>query len=225
MRKKTDYSSYSKKELQAMVKEKMKAVNMSVEGIRKEEERDAIESSFLSSKLTAFREITGTKSVKKVATGNVSRFSKKKLIDIINLQDAYLSNPWSTAKGRKEIFEKQYRTLNEREKKVSRRQLKNFRLLMSKQSDTLNEMRENGYLDSEQVLDISKKYNSEEIVEASSEIMDVIGNDIHKIKTEDFPDFIKGWIDGMKKDDGLFSGKEYFDSFIKDAKARTKFSF
>ena len=222
MRKKTDYSSYSKKELQAMVKKKMKAVNKSVEGIRKEEERSAIESSFLSSKLTAFRQITGTKSVKRVATGNVSRFSKKKLIDIINLQDAYLSNPWSTAKGRKEIFERQYRALNAGEMKISRKQLQNFRSLMGKRGDVIDEMRESGYLDSEQLLNISKTYNAENIINASDEIVEVIGNDIYKINSGDFPDFVKGWIKGMK--DPLFSGKEYFDSFIDEMKSRTKFS-
>lgn len=223
MAKKTDYSSYSKKELQALVKKKMKAVNKSVERIRKEEERAVIESSFLSSKLTAFRQITGTKSVKRVATGNVSRFSKKKLIDIINLQDAYLSNPWSTVKGRKEIFERQYRTLNAGEMKISRKQLQNFRYLMGKRGDVIDEMRENGYLDSEQLLNISKTYNAENIISASDEIVDVLGNDIHKISSGDFPDFVKGWIKGMK--DPLFSGKEYFNSFVEEAKARTKFSF
>lgn len=68
-------------------------------------------SGFLKTQYEKFRILTNTKSKKRLATGNLSRMNKKKLADMIEHQNQFLSSKWSTKQGRLEAMEKARNTL------------------------------------------------------------------------------------------------------------------
>lgn len=222
MAKQVDLSSLTKKQLQEYIRKEMKKVNRSIALLQRETETNMSESAFLKQSLNQFRTATKTKSKRKVATGNLSRFSKKQLIDLANLQRQYLSNPRSTAKGRKAIFEKQFATLQKSQPEITRKQLKNFQKVMAEKSEAISTIISARYLGSEQLIEISKKYTAEEIVDFSDKMMSSLGSDkIGKIPDANFNDFVQ---EGLARKISADDMSDYYDSFLKRIKP-TKFSF
>ena len=96
----------NRKELIAIAKYNNKLINESIDALRGWDEDETI--NYINEKKQMFADITGTKNKRKVATGNLSKYNKKKLKLIINKQKLYLNSKWSSPEGREEIFEKQY---------------------------------------------------------------------------------------------------------------------
>lgn len=65
---------------------------------------------FLDEQREKFRELTHTKSVKKFATGNLSRMNRKQLTDILEQQKKFLKSAYSQRSTRKAILEKKVAT-------------------------------------------------------------------------------------------------------------------
>lgn len=220
-----DYSKYTKKQLQNLVRTQMKKVNKSISLLEKEAAQQDISSQLLKETVTAFRKATGTKSKRKIATGNLSRFSKKRLIDIANLQRSYLENPRSTQKGRKAIFEKQYQTLKKTNPELTKKQLRNFQKVMATRSESIEILKESKYLDSEQILEMSKRYEVGELVDATDDmIKNLSQKQIESIPDDAFADFIKGWL--HNKSTNFYSNMdEYYSDFKAERSKKVTFTF
>lgn len=224
-RKTINYSDYSKKDLQNLIRKDMKKINRSVDLLKKDVERDLAGTDFLENTLSQFRTATKTKSKDKIATGNLSRFSKKQLIDIANLQQSYLQNPRSTKKGRKAIFEKQYATLKKSDQSLTRNQLRNFQQLMAKQTDLLHDIASSRKLDSEQLIEISKAFSADQVVKFSDNMMNNLGYEkINKIPSFYFSLFMRRGMEESQKNDS-FDINEYYSKFMDDYSNPTTFSF
>ena len=224
-RKTINYSDYSKKDLQNLIRKDMKKINRSVDLLRRDAGRDLAGTDFLETTLSQFRTATKTKSENKIATGNLSKFSKKQLIDIANLQQSYLRNKRSTQKGRKEIFEKQYAKLKKDDEDLTRKQLRNFQKLMAKQTDLLHDIASSRKLDSEQLMDISKTFSADQVVKFSDIMMDKLGYEkINKIPSFYFSLFMRRGMEASQKNDS-FDINEYYSKFMDDYSNPTTFSF
>ena len=231
MAKQVDLSTMTKKELVEYARKEMKKVNRSIAIIYKDMEKYDYDSDFLKTSLNSFRDATKTKSRKFVSSGSLNRLKKKELKDLINLERSYLNNARSTQKGRKAIFDKQYETMHKNQPNLTKTQLRKFQSLMSKRSESIATMVSAKYLGSEQVVEITKKYKVEDIIDFSNTMLEKLNVKdperkghmlIEKIPDAYFDEFIRRGIDNGVTEDNMM---DYFNKFVETTKKRPKFSF
>ena len=188
----------NKKELMNIARYNTNLINESIKALK---EWDASQTTdYIEEKTAMFAQLTNTKNVRKIATGNLSKFNKKKLKLLITRQKQYLGSKWSSVEGRKEIFEKSYKTLLNTHPDLTRQQLKNFQQLMSDLPQIGNELKEQNYLPSNQLIEIAKNYNSADIVQAFSEMKDDLTNkEITSIGRGNYKDFVDKYLNAKQK--------------------------
>ena len=183
----------NRKELIAIAKYNTKLINESMDALKGWNEDETID--YINEKKQMFADITGTKNKIKVASGNLSKYNKKKLKLIINKQKLYLNSKWSSPEGREEIFEKQYQTLKNTYMGLTRENVKNFQKFMAERTEYVTEI-ENQFLPSSNLMDLTRYYQAGEIVKAISDLhsgfdADTIDKEIGK---NNFKNFIAGYI-------------------------------
>ena len=77
-------------------------INIRASDIKREVEETGTPSEFLSNQQNIFKALTNTVSRNKISTGNLSKFNKTRLNDILEQQRLFLNSKWSTAEGREE---------------------------------------------------------------------------------------------------------------------------
>lgn len=192
----------NKKELINIARYNTNLINESVKALK---EWDASQTThYIEEKTAMFSQLTNTKNVRKIATGNLSKFNKRKLKLLITRQNQYLGSKWSSPEGREEIFEKSYKTLLNTHSDLTREQLKNFQRLMTDLPQIGNELKEQNYLPSNQLIEIAKNYDSADIVQAFSEMKDNLTNkEITSIGRGNYKDFVDKYLNTKQKDNNI----------------------
>ena len=183
----------NRKELMNIARYNTNLINESIKALK---EWDASETTdYIDEKTEMFAQLTNTKNVRKIATGNLSKFNKKKLKLLITRQKQYLGSKWSSPEGREEIFEKQYQTLKNTYKGLTRENVKNFQQFMAERTDYVTEI-QNQFLPSSNLMDLTRYYQSGEIVKAISDLHSVLDADTidEEIGANNFKNFISGYI-------------------------------
>lgn len=148
------WSGPSRAQLISEIRENFREINTRASEIRSEVEETGIRSEFLSNQQNIFRALTNTASKVKFSTGNLSRFNKTRLSDILAQQQLFLSSRWSTTEGRAEIRQKQFETFQQRVPGITEEEFENIRTFFSHGNRLYSELVESGLLTSDQVVDI-----------------------------------------------------------------------
>ena len=188
----------NRKELIHVARYNTKFINERIKTLKEWDESQTID--YIEEKTAMFAQLTNTKNIRKIATGNLSKFNKKKLKLLITRQKQFLGSKWSSVEGRKEIFEKSYKTLVNTNPNLTRGQLKNFQQLMADMPQIGTELRERKYIPSNQLLDISKIHNSADIVQVFSDMKDYLTQEeIVSIGSGNYEDFIDQYLNTKQK--------------------------
>lgn len=188
----------NRKELIAIAKYNTKLINESFKALQGWDEDETI--NYINEKKQMFGVITGTKNKRKVASGNLSKFNKRKLKLIIVRQKQYLQSSWSSPEGREEIFEKQYQSLKNTYSDLSRENLKQFQKFMTKNEGIASELMEQNYLPSNNILDLTRYYETDEIINAISDMNGKINNrELATIGKPYFKSFLAQYIVAKRK--------------------------
>ena len=146
-------------------------INIRAFDIKREVEETGIPSEFLSTQRSIFKSLTNTVSRNKISTGNLSRFNKTRLSDILEQQKLFLSSKWSTPEGREEIRQRQFETLQTRVPNLTEEQFDNMRGFFAKVDNIYDVFVESGLLTSDQVVDmISSGVTESELISAFDRI-------------------------------------------------------
>lgn len=146
-------------------------INIRASDIKREVEETGIPSEFLSNQRSIFRALTNTVSRNKISTGNLSRFNKTRLSDILEQQRLFLSSAWSTPEGREEIRQRQFRTFQQRVPNITEEEFDNIRTFFASDNRIYSELVESGLLTSNQVVDmLSSGITDDELISALDRI-------------------------------------------------------
>lgn len=153
------------------IRENFTEINIRASDIKREVEETGIPSEFLSNQRSIFKALTNTVSRNKISTGNLSRFNKTRLSDILEQQRLFLSSAWSTPEGREEIRQRQFRTFQQRVPNITEEEFDNIRAFFSSSNDIYSELVESGLLTSDQIVDmISSGITDDELISALNRI-------------------------------------------------------
>lgn len=166
------WSGPSRAQLISEIRENFREINTRASEIRSEVEETGIRSEFLSNQQSIFRALTNTVSRNKISTGNLSRFNKTRLNDILEQQRLFLSSAWSTPEGREEIRQRQFRTFQQRVPNITEEEFDNIRTFFASDNRIYSELVESGLLTSNQVVDIlsSSGITDDELISALDRI-------------------------------------------------------
>ena len=130
--------------------------NASVINVRYDEAllNNYMRSDFFTGQVDKFNSIMGTNRTYRPDFSKADRLSDTQLSDLLQQQELFLNSKWSTKKGRKEIEEKQYKTMKKNYPNLTK---KGFKLIQQLLSDngSIAELREVKQLSSEQIIDIA----------------------------------------------------------------------
>lgn len=147
-----------RKDLMMEIRKNMEEVNKRVQLIKKDQEsKGKKESDFVNSQYNKFRALTGTKSKNRIATGNLSRFNKKKLNDILHQQRLFLDSKRSTLEGRAEIESKSRDTFKKKGYNFNDKEWELVTDMLS--NDLVSQLNQSRLLSSDQIVDIVKDYD------------------------------------------------------------------
>lgn len=168
----------SRAQLISEIRENFREINTRASEIRSEVEETGIRSEFLSNQQSIFRALTNTASKEKFSTGNLSRFNKTRLNDILEQQRLFLNSQWSTPEGRAAIRQRQFETLQQRVPNMTEEQFDNLRGFFGRNQDTIYaSLIESGVLTSDQVVDmISDGITDSELISALERIEECDSN-------------------------------------------------
>ena len=144
----------SRAQLISEIRENFREINARASGIRSEVEETGIRSEFLSNQQSIFRALTNTASKVKFSTGNLSRFNKTRLNDILEQQRLFLNSQWSTPEGRAAIRQRQFETFQQRVPGITEETFDNIRGFFSEDNRVYSELVESGLLASSQAVDM-----------------------------------------------------------------------
>lgn len=197
------YSGLTNEALRTYIRNNMKEINRRADLLRAAEEMSGIKSDFLDTQNELFKAITKTKNVKKIATGNLSKFNKARLMKLLQKQDTFLKSKWSTIEGRKEIFEKQYNSLKERYPQLTKGQYESIQRFFQSNNKLFNQLQEQAYLSSDQVVEmISEEYSDEDLLNQFEKLGRLSSKQLNNIKQGHFRVMIKDMIDnGLSEDE------------------------
>ena len=165
------WSGPSRAQLISEIRENFREINVRASEIRSEVEETGIRSEFLSNQQSIFRALTNTASKVKFSTGNLSRFNKTRLNDILEQQRLFLNSQWSTPEGREEIRQRQFRTFQQRVPNITEEAFDNIRTFFSRGNDIYAALVESGLLTSDQAVDmISSGITDDELISALDRI-------------------------------------------------------
>lgn len=165
------WSGPSRAQLISEIRENFREINIRAAEIRSEVEETGIRSEFLSNQQSIFRALTNTVSKVKFSTGNLSRFNKGRLTDILAQQRLFLNSQWSTAEGRAAIRQRQFETFQQRVPGITEEEFENIRTFFSQEDRIYSELVESGLLSSNQVVDMmSSGITETELVNALDRI-------------------------------------------------------
>lgn len=148
------WSGPSRAQLISEIRENFREINTRASGIRSEVEETGIRSEFLSNQQSIFRALTNTASKVKFSTGNLSRFNKTRLNDILEQQRLFLNSQWSTPEGRAAIRQRQFETFQQRVPGITEETFDNIRGFFSDENRVYSELVESGLLASSQAVDM-----------------------------------------------------------------------
>lgn len=197
------YSGLTNEALRTYIRNNMKEINRRADLLRADEEMSGIKSDFLDTQNELFKAITKTKNVKKIATGNLSKFNKARLMKLLKKQDTFLNSKWSTIEGRNEIFEKQYNTLKERYPQLTKGQYENIQRFFQSNDKLFNQLKEQAYLASDNIVElISEEYSVEDLLNQFEKLGRLSSEQLNNIKQGHFRVMIKDMIDnGLSEDE------------------------
>ena len=165
------WSGPTRSQLISEIRENFREINVRAAGIRSEVEETGIRSEFLSNQQSIFRALTNTASKVKFSTGNLSRFNKTRLSDILEQQQLFLNSRWSTPEGREEIRQRQFETFQQRVPGITEETFDNIRTFFSRGNDIYAALVESGLLTSDQIVDmISSGITDDELISALDRI-------------------------------------------------------
>lgn len=144
----------SRAQLISEIRENFREINVRASEIRSEVEETGIRSEFLSNQQSIFRALTNTASKVKFSTGNLSRFNKTRLNDILEQQRHFLNSQWSTPEGRAAIRQRQFETFQQRVPGITEEAFDNIRGFFSDENRVYSELVESGLLASSQAVDM-----------------------------------------------------------------------
>ena len=146
-----------KKEIIESIKKMNEVINERFRVLSEYLTKKGEDTEFLDTQRKKFKLLTNTKSEKRIATGNLSRFNKTRLEDIERASKQFLYSEWSTISGRERIKQKRLETFRQRGYDLTETQYNTFiKVMNNKMFQEL--MAANNY-DSEQVLDNIMTYN------------------------------------------------------------------
>ena len=161
----------TKAQLISEIRANFTEINIRASEIKSEVEETGIKSEFLSNQQSIFRALTNTVSRNKISTGNLSRFNKTRLGDILEQQQHFLNSKWSTPEGREEIRQKQFETFQQRVAGITEESFDNIRAFFSKSNNIYAALIESGLLTSDQVVDmITSGITETELINALDKI-------------------------------------------------------
>lgn len=165
------WSGPSRAQLISEIRENFREINVRASEIRSEVEETGIPSEFLSTQRSIFKSLTNTVSRNKISTGNLSRFNKTRLNDILEQQRLFLNSQWSTPEGRAAIRQRQFETFQQRVPGITEEAFDNIRTFFSRGNDIYAALVESGLLTSDQVVDmISSGITDDELISALDRI-------------------------------------------------------
>ena len=165
------WSGPSRAQLISEIRENFREINTRASGIRSEVEETGIRSEFLSNQQSIFRALTNTASKVKFSTGNLSRFNKTRLNDILEQQRLFLNSQWSTPEGRAAIRQRQFETFQQRVPGITEEAFDNVRGFFSEENRVYSELVESGLLASSQAVDMmSSGITDTELINALDKI-------------------------------------------------------
>lgn len=165
------WSGPSRAQLISEIRENFREINTRASEIRSEVEETGIRSEFLSNQQSIFRALTNTASKVKFSTGNLSRFNKTRLNDILEQQRLFLRSKWSTPEGREEIRQRQFETFQQRVAGITEDEFDNIRAFFSRSNNIYAALIESGLLTSDQVVDMIRAGITEtELINALNKI-------------------------------------------------------
>lgn len=147
----------SRKQLIEAIKKMNKEINRRYKTFEASEDEG---SDFFTNQKEMFKMLTGTKSEKRIATGNLSRFNLKRLTDIYTTSKNFLNSKWSTTEGREEIYKKRKDTLRQHGYDLTDQQYDTFLSLMS--NEKIKAILDAKLLPSDQVLELTMDDNDKE---------------------------------------------------------------
>lgn len=140
-----------KKELIESIKKMNEVINERFKTLTEHLTKKGEDMDFLNTQRKKFQLLTNTKSEKRIATGNLSRFNKTRLEDIERASNNFLNSEWSTISGRERINEKRKETFRQKGYNFTDNQYNTFIKVMG--NKTFQELMEVNYYDSEQIMD------------------------------------------------------------------------
>ena len=165
------WSGPTRAQLISEIRANFTEINIRASDIKREVEETGIPSEFLSNQRSIFRALTNTVSRNKISTGNLSRFNKTRLSDILEQQRLFLSSAWSTPEGREEIRQRQFRTFQQRVPNITEEEFDNIRTFFASDNRIYSELVESGLLTSNQVVDmLSSGITDDELISALDRI-------------------------------------------------------
>lgn len=161
----------SRAQLISEIRENFREINTRASEIRSEVEETGIQSEFLSNQQSIFRALTNTASRVKFSTGNLSKFNKTRLNDILEQQRLFLNSQWSTPEGRAAIRQRQFETFQQRVPGITEEEFDNIRTFFSHGNRIYAELVESGLLTSDQVVDMmTSEITETELINALDKI-------------------------------------------------------
>ena len=115
---------------------------------------DYLHSDFFAGQVDKFNTIMGTNQKYYPDFRKAYKLTKTQLSDLLQQQKLFINSKWSTKKGRREIEEKQYKTMKKNYPNLTK---KGFKLIQQLLSDNgaIAELREVKQLSSEQIIEIA----------------------------------------------------------------------
>lgn len=189
-RKKLTPTQKEKNRLARRIRSNVREMNRQLGIIKREQERGTYAADYqtVSNTIEAMRQLTNTKSVRKLGTGRLSHMSLADLQELEAFTEHSLSLKVFNTNKRREMYNQAYATTNARffpnQKGMTRKQYANMIAMFS--SSTVKQYMELHLLDSEQIVELaySSKDNrsDEELVKAIDATAKLFNNDTAKMQ-------------------------------------------
>lgn len=189
-RKKLTPTQKEKNRLARKIRSNVKKLNRQLGIIQREQQRGTYASDYqtVSNTVEAMRQLTNTKSEKKLATGRLSHMSLASLQELEAYTEHALSLKVFNTNKRRQMYNQAYATTNARffpnQKGMTRQQYANMVAMFS--SSTVKQYMELHLLDSEQIVEIAHSTNDtssdELLIKAIDKVSQMFGNNTAKMQ-------------------------------------------
>lgn len=118
-----------------------------------------------------FGQVTSTqnKNLLKINSGRISKASKSKLNDILQVQQKFLRNAWTTEQGRQNILDNAYATFSKKNKEISEHDF--LRLINVLESDAFSMLKDVKNISSDVIVALQRQSSLDKVISAIDKVI------------------------------------------------------